>query len=158
MWCFAIRFSFVCASTPCRSANIFSNPPGVTPNNTGLRPYVLERVGCPGRNEDKGPGGRAHNTFAHFEVELTAHNVTEFSFHSVQVRRRAALRRDSLAKDADHAPSLLSCRQQFGDICLSALLAAVMGCFAGQEDECLSLSRGDRGRSGEQDKKSHCGK
>src|SRR5450755_1373183 len=87
---------------------------------TGLRPDVLERVGGPGRNEDKGPGGRAHNTFAHFEVELTAHNATEFNFHSVQVRRRAALRRDSLAKDADHAPSLLSCRQQFGDICLSA--------------------------------------
>ncbi len=54
---------------------------------TGLRPDVLERVRSVARNEDEGPGGRAHNAFAQFEVELTAHNVTKLSFHSVQVRR-----------------------------------------------------------------------
>ncbi len=54
---------------------------------TGLRPDVLERVRSVARNEEKGPGGRAHNAFAQFEVELTAHNVTKLSFHSVQVRR-----------------------------------------------------------------------
>ena len=34
MWCVAMSFWFVSESTPCRSANIFSNPPGVTPNNS----------------------------------------------------------------------------------------------------------------------------
>src|SRR5438552_3893220 len=38
--------------------------------HTGLCPYVLERMRGPARNEEKGPGGRAHNTFAQFEVEL----------------------------------------------------------------------------------------
>jgi len=32
IWCFAIRPWLVSALTPCRSANICSNPPGVTPN------------------------------------------------------------------------------------------------------------------------------
>src|SRR5262245_27614279 len=40
--------------------------------NTGLCPDVLERVRSSSGNEDKGPGGCAHNTFAQFEVELTA--------------------------------------------------------------------------------------
>ena len=58
---------------------------------TGFRSDVLERVWSNARNEDKGPGGRAHNALAQFEVELTAHNVTKFSFHFVQMRRRTAL-------------------------------------------------------------------
>src|SRR5262249_38539653 len=99
--------------------------------HTGFCPNVLERVWGHARNINKGPGGRAHNTFAQFEVELTAYNVAELSFHNVQVRRRAALRRDGLTKDAEHAPSLLSCRQQLSSIGLSALWAAVTGCFAG---------------------------
>jgi len=78
---------------------------------TGLRPDVVERVRSIARNEDKGPGGCAHNAFAQFEVELTAHNVTKLSFHSVQVRRGAALGCDGLAKEAEHAPSFISCRQ-----------------------------------------------
>ena len=49
---------------------------------TGLRPDVLERVRSVARNEEKGPGGRAHNAFAQFEVELTAHNVTQLRFHA----------------------------------------------------------------------------
>src|SRR6266566_3913558 len=92
--------------------------------HTGFRSDVLKRVWSLARDEDKGPSGRAHNTLAQFEVELTAHNVTELSFHSVQVCRRAALGRDGLPKDAEHTPSLLGCRQQFGNIRLSALLAA----------------------------------
>ena len=81
---------------------------------TGLRPDVLERVRSIGRNEDKGPGGRAHNTFAQLEVELAAHNVKKLSFHSVQVRRRAALGCDGLTKDAEHTPSFIGRRHQFG--------------------------------------------
>jgi hypothetical protein len=34
MWCVAMSFWFVSVSTPCRSANIFSKPPGVTPNSS----------------------------------------------------------------------------------------------------------------------------
>ena len=34
MWCVAMSFWFVSESTPCRSANIFSKPPGVTPNSS----------------------------------------------------------------------------------------------------------------------------
>lgn len=54
---------------------------------TGLGPDVVERVRSVARNEEKGPSGRAHNAFAQFEVELTAHDVTKLNFHSVQVRR-----------------------------------------------------------------------
>src|SRR2546423_1887829 len=68
-----------------------------------LRSGVLKRVRSIARDKDKRPSGCAHDTFAHFEVELTAHNVTELSFHRVQVGRRTALRRESLAKDAGTA-------------------------------------------------------
>ena len=78
---------------------------------TGLRPDVLERVRSVARNEDKGPSGRAHNAFAQFEVELTAHNVTKLSLHSVQVRRGAALGCDGLTKKAELPPSFISRRQ-----------------------------------------------
>jgi hypothetical protein len=78
---------------------------------TGLRPDVLERVRSNARNEDKGSGGRAHNAFAQFEVELTAHNVTKLGFHFVQVRRGTALGCDGLTKEAEHTSSSISRRQ-----------------------------------------------
>lgn len=84
---------------------------------TGLGPDVLERVRSTVRDEDKGARGRAYNTFAQFEVKLTAHNITKLSFHSVQVRRRAALSCNGLTKDAQHTPSLISRRQKFRNCC-----------------------------------------
>ena len=59
--------------------------------HAGFGSGVLKRVRSIARDEDKGPRGRAHYTLAHFEVELTAYNVTELSFRRVEVRGRAAL-------------------------------------------------------------------
>src|SRR5215813_8259183 len=153
--CHKILVRFGIDTLPFRKHHLESSGRHTKQQHTGFCPNVLECVWGHARNVDKGPGGSVHNTFAQFEVELTAHNVTELNFHSVQVRRRAALRRDGLAKDAEHASSLLRCRQQLSSIRLAALWAAVAGCFAGQDDEWLTLFGRVRPRG--QDKEDHCG-
>jgi hypothetical protein len=59
MWCFAISFWFVSPSTPCRSANIFSNPPGVTPtsNTPGSVPMFWNVCAVLGGMKTKAPAG-----------------------------------------------------------------------------------------------------
>jgi hypothetical protein len=117
----------------------------------------LEGVWSVTRNEYKRPRWRAHNTFAELDIELTAHNVTKLGFHSMLMRRRTALRRDGLTKNAEYAAGLLSRRQQLGNVSFPALLAAVALRFAGQDDKRLSLSGGDCGRPGGQHKENHSG-
>src|SRR5438105_41701 len=123
MLCIFMSVRFVSASTSCRSANIFSNPPWrhADQQHAGLRPDVLEGMRGSAGDEDDGPGGRAHNAVAEFEVKLPTHDVEELVLGSVDVGGRPALGRNGLAKQAERSSGLLACCQQFGDIRRSAL-------------------------------------
>jgi hypothetical protein len=81
----------------------------------------------PAWDEDNGPGGRAHDAVAEFELELPTHDVEELVVRSVNVQRWPALRRDGLAKQAEHSSRLLACGEYFGDIRLSALRSRATG-------------------------------
>jgi len=70
MWCFAIRFSFVCASNTLPFRKHLLEPAGchTEQQHTGLRPDVLETCGgVLGGTKTKGTRrGAPHNTFAPF--------------------------------------------------------------------------------------------
>jgi hypothetical protein len=99
--------------------------------HAGLRPDILEGVRDPAGDEDNGPGGRAHDAIAEFEVKLPIHDVEELVLGLVDVGGRSALGRNGLAKQAERPSGLLACCQQFGDIRLSALRPRKMGCTVG---------------------------
>src|SRR6266404_2213937 len=99
--------------------------------HAGLRPDVLEGMRGSAGYEDNGPGRRAHDAVAEFEVKLPTDDVEELVLGSVDVGGRPALGRNGLAKQAERSSGLLACCQQFGDIRRSALRPREMGCTVG---------------------------
>jgi hypothetical protein len=91
MWCVAISLWLLSASTPCRSANIFSNPPNVTPNSNtpGSVPTFWNVCGVLLGMKTKEPAGALMTRSPRLEVELTTQDITELGLHSVQVRGRS---------------------------------------------------------------------